>query len=195
MVSVVEAGLGHVFAEAAFFDKVFFEAANLLVEKVVGLVNEANGDVGDDFGRAGFDVGFVGLVGFVFLAAEFADVEGFFVFFFPDTVASCAEVVAVVFEEFFEAGSGYVGELDFGFGGGDGGFAAFEDVLFAGTGSLDHLVDGSVGFGEVLLCEVVGEVVDDFRFAVREKFPVVAVRVKEFSVGHGEVGWLGVLGK
>lgn len=177
MVAVLEAGLGHVFAEAAFFDEVFFEAAYLLVEEIVGLVNEANGDVGNDFGRAGFDVGFVGLVGFVILASEFADVEGFFVVFFPDAVTSCAEVVAVVFEEFFEAGSGYVGELDLGFGGGDGGFAAFYDVLFAGTGGLDHLVDGAVGFGEVLLCEVIGEVVDDFGFAVGEKFPVVAVRV------------------
>ena len=149
----------------------------MLVEEIVGLVNEANGDVGDDFGRAGFDVGFVGLVGFVVLATEFADVEGFFVIFIPDAVTPCTEVVAVVFQEFFETGSGYVGELDFGFGGGDGGFATFENVLFAGSGGLDHLVDSAIGFGEVLLCEVIGEVVEDFGFAVGEKFPVVAVRV------------------
>lgn len=37
---MVEAGAGHAFAEAAFLDKVRFQAANQLVEEVVGLVEE-----------------------------------------------------------------------------------------------------------------------------------------------------------
>jgi len=38
---VVEAGLGHAFAEAAFLDEVLLKAAALLVEEVVGLVDGA----------------------------------------------------------------------------------------------------------------------------------------------------------
>ena len=39
--AVVEAGLGHAFAEAAFLDEVLLKAAALLVEEVVGLVDGA----------------------------------------------------------------------------------------------------------------------------------------------------------
>ena len=42
----MEAHAGHAFAEAAFFDEVFFQAANELIEKVISLVNQADGDVG-----------------------------------------------------------------------------------------------------------------------------------------------------
>ena len=51
--AVVEADPDHAFAEAAFMDKVRFQVANQLVEEVVGLVNQANGDVRERGGRAG----------------------------------------------------------------------------------------------------------------------------------------------
>ena len=54
----------HLFFEAAFFDEIVFEAGDLSVEKVVGLVGEAEGDVRDDLGWAGFENLAVGLVGF-----------------------------------------------------------------------------------------------------------------------------------
>lgn len=59
-----------------------------------------------------------------------ADVEGFAGVFRPLGMAMSAEVVFVIGEEFFEACAGHVGELELGFGGGAGGFRAFEDVLF-----------------------------------------------------------------
>jgi hypothetical protein len=37
--AVVEAGAGHAFAEAAFAHKIFFQPADQLVKKVVGLVD------------------------------------------------------------------------------------------------------------------------------------------------------------
>jgi len=35
------------------FEQIFFQSAELLVNQVVRLVNHADGDVGDDFWRAG----------------------------------------------------------------------------------------------------------------------------------------------
>ena len=51
LIPVFEAGAGHAFAEAAFLHEVFFEPADLLVEEVVGLVDDADRDVGQGSGR------------------------------------------------------------------------------------------------------------------------------------------------
>ena len=111
-----EAGAGHAFAEAAFFEEVFFEAADLLVEEVVGLVDEADGDVGEGSGRAVLEEGAIGFKGFAGGFTEFADVERFAGVFIPERLVADAEEVFVVDEEFFETRPGDVGELDFGFG-------------------------------------------------------------------------------
>jgi hypothetical protein len=173
-VAIVEADFGHALAEASLLDEVFLEAAEVLVEEVIGLVEEANGDVGDYFGGTGVHEGTVGLVGGVRLIAETADVEGFLGVFLPDGVRADAEVILIVDEEFLQAGAGDVGEFDLGFGGGLSGFAAFGDVLFAGPGGLDHLVDGAVSFFEEAVAEVVGKVEDDFGFLVGEEILVVS---------------------
>ncbi len=44
--SCVRAGL--------LLEEILFESANLLVEQVVGLVNQADGDIGNHFSRTGF---------------------------------------------------------------------------------------------------------------------------------------------
>src|SRR4051812_35706458 len=78
-----ESELGHAFAEAPMREEIFFEARELAVYQVVGLVNQADGDVCNDFGWAGFEevaVGFVGLRGF---ATELSHVLGFFGVFGP----------------------------------------------------------------------------------------------------------------
>lgn len=171
---MLEAGAGHCFAETAFLEEVFFEAADLLVQQIVGLVDEADGDVGQGSGWAIVEEGAIGLKGFVGGLAKLADIESFLGIFGPGGVVAGAEVVFVVEEEFLEAGAGDVGELDLGFGGGDGGFAGFGDVLFAGAGGLHHLVDGAVASLQVLPAETVGEVIDDFGFAIGEKGPIAA---------------------
>lgn len=61
------AGAGHPLAEAAFFQESLFQLAQQLIEEVVGLMNQADQDVGDYFGRAGFEVGPVGFVSGVFV--------------------------------------------------------------------------------------------------------------------------------
>ena len=63
-IPILQAGAGHALAQAAVFDEVLLQTAELLVDQVIGLVDEAQGDIGHDFGRAGFQelaIVFVGL--------------------------------------------------------------------------------------------------------------------------------------
>jgi hypothetical protein len=46
--SVGEPGAGHAFAEAAFHDKIPFETAELLVEEIVGQLDQADHHIGGD---------------------------------------------------------------------------------------------------------------------------------------------------
>ena len=70
---MLQADAGHALAEAALFEKVFLQTAKLLVNQVIGLMDEAEGDVGHHFGRAGFDELAVVLARLWHLAAELAD--------------------------------------------------------------------------------------------------------------------------
>ncbi len=105
-----------------------------------------------------------------------------------------AQVVAVVVEQFFEAGAGDVGELDFGLGGGERGFAGFEDVFLAGAGGLDHLVDGAVASAEVFVGEAEGDVVDDFGFLEGEERGVIAAWEEDLVAGGHGMGLIGPIG-
>lgn len=189
---ILQAGLGHLLADAAFLDEVLLQSAALLVEEVIRLMDEADGDVRQDLGRTGVHERAVGLVALVGGAAEFADVEGFLAVFVPEGVVADSEVVLVIEEELLQAGAGDVDELELHLGGGDGGFAAFTDVLFPGAGGLHHLVDGALAFLEEAVAEAEGEVEDGLGFAEGEEFPVVAALGKETGwvvfwgrLGHG----------
>ena len=73
---VFESGAGHALAESAVGHKIFLQAAQLLVEQIVGLVDQTDRDVGHDLGWAGLDeftVEFIGLRG---ASAKFPYVEG-----------------------------------------------------------------------------------------------------------------------
>lgn len=185
-VAVVEAGAGHALAEAAFFDEVFFQALDLAIEEVVCLVDEADRDVCEGFGRTVFEEGAVGIEAFVGGFAEAAGIKGFSGVFRPLRQVAGAEEILVVDEEFFEARAGDVGEFEFGFGGGQRGFAAFGDVLFAGARGLHHLVDGAVASPEELLTKPEGEIIDDLGFSVGEQLAVVTALGEESfeAVGH-----------
>ena len=54
LVAVREAGAGHALAQAALVQEILFQSAELLVEQVVGLVDQADGDVGDRPPAGGF---------------------------------------------------------------------------------------------------------------------------------------------
>ena len=165
-------------------DEVFLETAEVLVEEVVGLVKEADGDVGDDFGGAAVHKRPIGLIGRIGPISKLPDVEGFFGVFLPHGVATHAEVVLVVDEKFLQTRTGDVGEFDFGFGGRLSGFAAFGDVLFAGPGGLDHLVDGAVSLYKEAVAEVESEIESDFGFLVGEEILVVSARGEKGVFWH-----------
>jgi len=74
-VPVIEAGAGHALAQAALFQEILFQSAELLVNEVVGLMNQADGDVGDDFWWADFHEFAVQLVGLRDFASQPADVQ------------------------------------------------------------------------------------------------------------------------
>ena len=109
LVATSQAEAGHTFAEPASLQEISLQTAQLLVDEIVGLVNETDCDVGDDFGSAGFNefaVLFVRLRG---SPAELAHVLRFFGSLVPERKIASAEVVFVVVEQFFQAGAGDVG--------------------------------------------------------------------------------------
>ena len=86
----------------------------------------------------------------------------------------------------------HVGELDLGFLGGERSLAALQDVLFAGAGRLDHLVNGAVAFGEELVREAEGDVIDNLGFLEGEESLVIAARWKQ---AVRQMGGMGIMGK
>ena len=75
--------------------------SELLVEQVIRLVNQANGDVGNYLRLAGLHKLAVKLKGVWCLAAESPDEHGLFGVFVPDGMVAHAKVVAIVGEQNF----------------------------------------------------------------------------------------------
>lgn len=168
LVAFGEAGAGHAFAQAALLEKVVFEAADLLVEQIACQFDDADHGIGAD-GRVGVFDGFAeGFVVGAGSAVEPAQAGGVRVVAGPFLQTTDTQEVAVVGEEFLEAGTCNVSQLVFSFLGCAGGHAAFDDVLLAGTGGLDHLVAGAVVRVEEAIAEAHGGVVDDFGLLVGE---------------------------
>src|SRR5207247_10115973 len=122
-VPVLHPSPGHALADAAILEEVLLQAAKLLIEEIVRLVDQADSDVGDDLGGTRFTEGTKGLVGHAGLAAELADKCCFFGILRPELEVSDAEEISVINQELLKAGAGNVGELDFGLLRRAGGFA------------------------------------------------------------------------
>jgi len=110
-ISTCKPRLEHSFAQAALFQKILFLPTELLVEQEVGLVNQADGDVGNHLWWTRLQKLSVKLESLRGFAAKAAHELRFFGVFVPNGVVADAEVVAVVGEEFFEAGSTHAGEF------------------------------------------------------------------------------------
>ena len=146
-----EAGGGELFAVAAFGHKFLFQGAHLLVEQVVGLVNETDEGVGDHGGvlvrqPRPVESGLIGRSGRVRrialrqLLANAAHGESFGAVFGPLRVAVLAEVIFVIEQQFVETGTRHVDQAQFGLAGGGGRPAALGDVLPTGPRGLRHLI-------------------------------------------------------
>ena len=125
-----EAGAGHAFTQAAFRRRSLFQSAQLLVEQVVGLVNQANEDIGNDLRGASLNIGVIGLIGRMGIRSQASYEQSLSGAFVPEAMTASAKEVAVVFQKLLEAGAGHIQKFDFGFLGRAAGLAAFEDVLF-----------------------------------------------------------------
>lgn len=122
-----------------------------------------------------FNAFFEGLVITVRQAVEQAQAFCVTVFLAPFREAAPPEEIAVILEQLLKAGAGDAGEFDFGFFGSGGGLAAFEDVLFAGPGGLDHLVDSAIAFVEETLAKADGAVIDNSSFLESKQLLIAAV--------------------
>jgi len=94
-------------AVTAFLNEGTLQGANLLVEKVIGLVDEANEGVRDN---AGIGVGEPGeIIGRILGGAPyFAHGHCLRVGFAPLGKFALAEIIFVIEEEFVEAGAGHI---------------------------------------------------------------------------------------
>ncbi len=71
-----KAGAGHALAKASLLEEIQLDTADETVEEVVGLVGEANENVGDDRRGPGFEISPTDLVEVMALAAELPHEEG-----------------------------------------------------------------------------------------------------------------------
>jgi hypothetical protein len=127
----VQADARHAFAQAALFHKILLQPAQLLVNQIISLVDEAKGDVGHHFGRTRLHKLPVVSVGLRLFAAQFADELRFLGIFVPNRKIAGAQEVSVVSQQFLQAGAGNIGQLDFGFRGCERNLATLQDVLLA----------------------------------------------------------------
>jgi len=79
-------------------------------------------------------------------------------------------------QQLFQTGAANVGQFDFGFLGRRPGFAPFQNVLLSCPSGLNHLVDRSIAFGEILVGKAKGDVVNDLCFLKEQQRLIVAAR-------------------
>src|SRR5881394_3803929 len=90
-------GPGHALAQSAFSEKVLFEAPQLLVEEVVCLVDQADDDVRDDFGRTRLDIGLIRLIRRIWPGPEPSHKQRLTTVLVPEPEAAVANEIPVVF--------------------------------------------------------------------------------------------------
>jgi hypothetical protein len=55
LIAIVQPGFGHPLAQAALFDEFFLQRLQLLIQQIIGLVNQTDCNIGDHIRRASFD--------------------------------------------------------------------------------------------------------------------------------------------
>ena len=171
---MLQSDAGHALAQSALVHKILLQPDKLLVDQIIGLMNETERDVGHYFGRAGLDELAKVLVTQRSLAAQVADEFRLLGVLIPDLQVAGAEVIFVIVKQFLKAGAGYIRELDLHFLRGQPGLAALQDILLARPGALDHLVYGAVAPGEEIVREAEGDVINHLGFLERKEGLVIA---------------------
>jgi len=107
--------LAHPLAQPAIFDEVPLQPPDLPVQEKVALVYQTNHNVGADDAIPRFQELAVGFKRLVLLVGQPPDEQGLFAVLFPDNTPVVADVVLVIFQQFFLTGPCHVGQFDFGF--------------------------------------------------------------------------------
>jgi hypothetical protein len=183
---------GELLGVAARLHEGAFQGGDLLVEQIIGLVDQANDGVGAD-GRLGVlqprgvegPALLIGQIGPIRLMTEEATGHlphgaGLRRARSPLREAAVAKKVLEVQQEFLEAGAGHVEQAQLGLGRSGGGAAGFGDVLPAAARSLNHLVHGAGARVEEFFAEPVGGVVDERGGLKTGGLPVTAAGAEAF---------------
>ena len=104
----LQASAGHPFAQATIYQEGFFSGSQLLVQQVVGLVDQADENIGHNIGRTSLDVGPIGLIRHIGPRSEFSNKQSFTRSFLPEWMVAGAEKVTVIFQQFLQAGAGHI---------------------------------------------------------------------------------------
>lgn len=93
-----QAGLCHTLAESTFGKKGFFQRVNLLIQEVVGLMDQTDQYIGDNIAGAGFNMDPIGLLGHIVLCAQLSDKRRLSGVLFPKWLTASAQKIAIVFQ-------------------------------------------------------------------------------------------------
>ena len=172
-------GANHALAEPASLDKLVLQTADLPIEQIVRLVDQANSYVRNDLKRAGLAEFAIILVGHIMGAPQAPDKSSLTALFFPDRKVPDPKQVAIIGQEFFQARASNADQLDLRLLGSARRFAPFHDILFPGSGGLDHLIIRAIRLRKKPLAEPIREIIDDLGLSIGKEFAVVAVRGNE----------------
>ena len=175
-------GASHPLAHPASLHELALQTTDLSVEQIVGLVDHANSYVRNDLKRASLAEFAIILVGHITRAPEAPDKSGLMALFFPDRKVPDSEQVAVIGQEFFQARASNADQLDFRLLGSAGRFAPFHDILFPGSGGLDHLIIRAIRLTKKPLTEPIPEIINHLGLSIGKQFAVVAMRRNETRV-------------
>jgi hypothetical protein len=165
--------------EPALFQELLLQLPELLVEQVVGLVDQADQGVGGNLGERGFDIGLIGQIGPILGVGQLPDGLRLGVVLAPQRQTALTQEILKIQQQLLQAGPGHSDQLQLGFFRGARGHAAFGDVLLAASGRLHHLVVGAGAGVDEPVTESRGGVIDNFRHLVGLQLAESAVGVNE----------------
>ncbi len=147
-------------------------------------MDQADEDVRDYLGGARLDIGRIGLIGPIFLAAQASQEPRLPAVLVPESRFPHSQKITIVFQQFLQAGARHIYQFDLGFLRSSGGLAPFEDVLLPGARRLHHLIHGPVALVKKPFAKPHRGVRHNPRFLKRKELFITAMW-RNKVLGHG----------